>query len=143
MRIRSLLTPEMEVVSLPTTASVLDATRLMVETHRGSVLVTGEGDEPAGIFTERDLMVRVIAKGLTPAEVTLGEVMTVDLYTVPPDRHVTNVRREMRERHIRHVPVIDSGRVLAVLSVRDLMRADLEETRHDAEALREYIQGEG
>lgn len=142
MRIRNLIPKDSPVVALPQDATALEATRSMVATHRGSILVTGDGDEPAGIFTERDLMVRVVSKGRDPGSVQLGEVMTTDLYTTDPDRPVTEVRRAMRERHIRHLPVVDGGRVIAVLSMRDLMRADLEETRYDAHAMREYIQGE-
>ncbi len=143
MRIRDLIVEDVDVLSLPASATALDATREMVGTHRGSVLVTDEHGQPTGIFTERDLMVRVVAKGRTPSDVLLSEVMTEDLYTSGPDDKVTNVRRAMRERHIRHLPVVESGRVIAVLSMRDLLKADFNQTRHDALAMREYIRGEG
>jgi CBS domain-containing protein len=143
MRIRNLISEGMEVVSLPPTATALDATKLMVDSHRGSVLVVGDAGELLGIFTERDLMVRVVSKDFTPSEMALREVMTTDLFTTGPDHKASEVRREMRERHIRHLPVLEGGSVIAVLSMRDLMRADLERTRNDADAMRDYIQGEG
>jgi signal-transduction protein with cAMP-binding, CBS, and nucleotidyltransferase domain len=143
MRIDSLLTPEMDVVALVPTATVLEATKLMVGTRRGSVLIRVNGDPPQGIFTERDLMVRVVARGRSPRNVRLEEVMTTDLFTTTPCQKVTTVRRAMRERHIRHVPVVQDGTVLTVLSMRDLLRADFEEIRDDAQALQRYIQGEG
>lgn len=141
MKIRNLITDDMDVVSLAPGASVLDATKLMVGTRRGSVLVVDPGSSELGIFTERDLMVRVVAEGGSPQTVTLGEVMTTGLFTAHPEDKVQAVRREMRERHIRHLPVIEDGTVIAVLSMRDLLRADFEETREDAAAMRGYIQG--
>lgn len=143
MRIESLITPEMAVLALPATASVLEATKLMVSSKCGSVLVQAPDGAVQGIFTERDLMVRVVAKSRSPRNVLLEEVMTADLFTTTPDERVTQVRRTMRERHIRHVPVLQDGQVITVLSMRDLLRADFEEVRHDAEALQRYIQGEG
>ena len=69
--------------------------------------------------------------------------MTRDVFTTTGDRSVVDVRREMRERHIRHVPVVDGGRVLAVLGMRDLMRAALEEKRDEVSEMTAYIRGEG
>jgi len=143
MKIKSLITDDMRVVSLPTSATVLEATQLMVGTRRGSVLVVDGAGAPAGIFTERDLMVRVVSEGIAPATLTLAEVMTTELFTAAPDDKITTIRREMRERHIRHLPVLEGGNVLAVLSTRDLLRADFEETREEAAAMRGYIQGVG
>ena len=141
MKIRNLITDDMDVVSLTPAASVLEATKLMVGTRRGSVLVVGDDSDDLGIFTERDLMVRVVAEGGSPKAITLAEVMTTGLFTAHPEDKVQSVRREMRERHIRHLPVIEDGTVIAVLSMRDLLRADFEETREDAAAMRGYIQG--
>lgn len=142
MLMNRLITEDMEVTALPATATVLEATRLMVGQHRGSVLVTDDSGAPMGIFTERDLMVRVVSEGISTKETLLQEVMTTELYVAHPDDKVTTIRREMRERHIRHIPVIDSDGVVAVLSMRDLLRADFEETREAAAAMRTYIQGE-
>jgi len=143
MKIKSLITDDMRVVSLPTSATVLEATQLMVGTRRGSVLVVDGAGAPAGIFTQRDQMVRVVSEGIAPATLTLAEVMTTELFTAAPDDKITTIRREMRERHIRHLPVLEGGNVLAVLSTRDLLRADFEETREEAAAMRGYIQGVG
>lgn len=143
MKIQSLLSKHMRVVHLPLTATALEATRLMVQTRRGSVLVVDDAGSPAGIFTERDLMVRVVSEGLAPDEVLLAEALTTQLFTASPEDSIRAIRHEMQERHIRHLPVLERGRVLAVLSLRDLVRADLEETREEATALRGYIQGVG
>jgi len=130
-----------QVVGLGPRSTVLDAVQLMVERRCGSVLVTDGNDEILGIFTERDLMVRVVSEGKEPRTTLLEQVMTRDLYTTEIDRKVAEVRREMRAKHIRHVPVLQDGRVVAVLSTRDLLRADFEEKRDHARAMDAYIRG--
>jgi CBS domain-containing protein len=129
------------VVGLGPKKTVLDAVKLMVEVRCGSVLVTDSGGGILGIFTERDLMVRVVSADKDPRTTLLEEVMTRELYTTDVGRKVAEVRREMREKHIRHVPVLQDGSVVAVLSTRDLLRADFEEKREHARAMDAYIRG--
>ena len=139
--IQSLLTGRI-VVTLAEDASVLDAAREMSRNQVGAVLVTGPGGKPRGIFTERDLMLRVVVPGRDPAAMRLADAMTKDVYTSPPERKVAEVRRELQERHIRHVPVVRGDEVIGMLSLRDLLRADLEQTTNDLSETRRYIQGE-
>jgi len=140
MLVRELLT-ERKIVSLGPGDTALDAARAMTEAHVGSVVVRGEDGKLLGIFTERDLM-NVVSAGQSPASRPLREVMTVDLYTTDPGRAVTDVRREMRDRHIRHVPVLLDGEVLAVLGMRDLLYADFVEKRQEVNEMTAYIRGE-
>jgi CBS domain-containing protein len=86
-------------------------------------------------------MTRVIAIGLDPDSVKLEEVMSREVFTTTPEDLVKEVRQQLRERHIRHVPVIEEGKVIAVLSVRDLIRADLAEQRAANSAMDDYIRG--
>ena len=125
------------------TDTVLAAARTMVEAGVGSLLVLDADERLLGIFTERDVMVRVVAQGKDPSATPIADVMTRDVYTTSPDREIGEVRREMRERHIRHVPVLDGERVLAVLGMRDLVRAALEEKRDKVSEMTAYIRGEG
>lgn len=129
-------------VSLGPAASVADAVKAMVEERVGAVLVL-DGDRAIGCFTERDLMTRVVVLGLAPAEVPLGSVMTQDLFTASPDLRINEVAREMQQRHIRHLPVVEDGRVVEMLSLRELIREHLDLKRHEVRALTAYIQGEG
>ncbi|MFT4541023.1 MAG: CBS domain-containing protein [Planctomycetota bacterium] len=140
MRVRDLLT-DYPVACLPPTATAYEAAMTMTRGRQGSVLVV-QDDKLLGIFTERDLMTRVVAKGLGTDQVQLEQVMSSDLYTANPEDSVTDVRREMRTRHIRHVPVVDSDKIIAVLSMRDLLRADLQETRIAAREMENYIRGD-
>lgn len=130
------------VVRLPANATVLEAVQEMAARNVGAVLVAGADLRPQGIFSERDLMRRVVLAGRDPARVPLGDVMTRDLYVVERRARTAQVRKEMQERHIRHVPVLDDGVCVAVLSLRDLLRADLDSCAFELHETKLYIQGE-
>lgn len=128
-----------QVLSIDAGASALDAARVMAENKIGAMLVT-TGDALAGIFTERDLMTRVVVAGRDPGSTPLREVMTAEVYVARREDRVTDVRRELRERHIRHVPVIEGEEILGMLSLRDILRADLREKSVELETITKYIQ---
>lgn len=139
-RIRQLLPPE-DVLCLPAETTVREACRRMEQARVGAAIVR-EGDrEVAGIFSERDLMLRVVNAGKDPDTTRIGEVSTRDVITAAPDQRSGEVLRLMQTRHIRHLPVVEGGRVLGMLSVRHLLRADLEEKKNEVEAITAYIQG--
>lgn len=141
MRIRELLTDRKVIFAAPETTARQAAQR-MAEQRVGSILVAGPDGKMLGIFTERDLMVRVVAAGSDPSEVRVGDVMTREVFTTHADRDVLHVRADMRAQHIRHVPVVAGDHVLAVLSMRDLVRADLQEKRRTVEEMKAYIRGD-
>lgn len=127
-------------VALPPTSTAKEAAAVMAREKVGAILVTEDG-KLLGIFTERDLMVRVVVPELDLGKVQLSEVMSAELYTAHPGHKVAAVREEMHKRHIRHVPVVQDGRVVGMLSLRDLLRADLANKTHEVEAITAYIQG--
>jgi CBS domain-containing protein len=106
--------------------TVADAARLMKEQRVGAILVLAEG-RLAGIFTERDALFRVIAEGRDPAATRVGEVMTVNPRTIAPDRPFGHALHLMYEGGFRHVPVVDGGRPLGVVSARDALGPDLQQ----------------
>jgi len=123
-------------------ASALDAARAMTERVVGATLIVDAAGKPAGIFTERDLMTRVLVAGLDPAEVELESVMTRQLLTAHVDEPIEKVQREMQRLHVRHLPVVDAtGRVIALLSSRDLLRHDLERREQELREMHDYISG--
>jgi CBS domain-containing protein len=95
------------------------ATTQMAEHACSSILIC-DGDRLQGIFTERDLLVRVVAAGLDPDKVTLGEVMSPDPDTIDGAEPVVEAIRRMDEFSYRHLPVLENGKVLGVVSLRDL-----------------------
>ena len=141
MKVKDLVT-EHRVVRIAPNQTVLEAARLMVEAHVGALLVCDEDGPPLGIFTERDLMVRVVAVEKDVKSTKIEGVMTRELYTTDADRPVLELRAELRKRHIRHVPVVENGAVIAMLSMRDLVRAALEEQKGAVKEMQRYIQGE-
>jgi CBS domain-containing protein len=110
--------------------SVAEAARLMKERHVGAVLVVREG-RLAGIFTERDAVFRVIAEGRDPARTAIADVMTPNPRTIAPDRPFGHALHLMYEGGFRHVPVVEDGRPLGVVSARDALGPDLEQFMAD------------
>ena len=137
-----------EVVSLPPSASALDAAQLMNERGVGAVLVMAEprGAERAlvGIFTERDVLRRVVATQRHPREVPLAEVMTRDLVTCDAETSVDECAHVMTTRRIRHLPVVGpTGAVMGMISIGDVLahrvveqQGTIEELNRDLHDLR-------
>ncbi|MEX0637740.1 MAG: CBS domain-containing protein [Burkholderiales bacterium] len=123
--VASVIEPRKLVVAAPRT-SVAEAARLMRESHVGAVLVV-EGERLVGIFTERDAVFRVMAAGGDPAATTLDGVMTRDPVTVAPDETFGYALLLMHEHGFRHVPVVDDGRPVGVISARHALDPDLED----------------
>jgi CBS domain-containing protein len=113
-----------ELVAARADETVCDAARRMAENKCGSILIM-DRERLLGIFTERDLLVRVVATGRNPAETRLDEVMTTDIETIDGDESIEEAIRRMDEGAFRHLPVVDSERVLGVLSVRDIPILDM------------------
>jgi len=140
MRVGELITIRVP-LTLVETATAMQAARAMTEQHVGAVLVTSADGRLSGIFTERDLMTRVVVQGKDLERTKLAEVMTRELYHVGPDAEVARVRVELQRRHVRHLPIVVDGKLVGVLSLRDILRADLETLSHEVEDLEKYFLG--
>jgi CBS domain-containing protein len=125
-------------VSLPPSATVQDAARIMAERHIGAVLVAVDG-RLQGIFTERDVLSRVVAAGLDPNDTALGGVMTPNPDTVAPNDSALEALRRMSERGYRHLPVVDGERMVGIVSIRDLYNAVNEELAEDLQQREAFI----
>lgn len=120
-------------------ATVVDAIEKMAQHNVGSILVLEGSRDLVGIFTERDLLRRVILKGLDPAKTTLADVMTKDVIVVTADTPRHEVMQLMNRHHCRHIPVAAKDRLLGVISLRDLLRYENREKEFEIEQLRQYI----
>lgn len=123
---------------LPASTTVREATRNMAERHIGAVLV-GAPESLEGIFTERDVLTRVVARGLDPDSTKLEAVMTPDPDTVGPDDIALHVLERMRASGYRHLPVVDDGRVVGIVSIRDLYAAVKRELEEDLQQREAFI----
>lgn len=113
------------VISLGPQASARDAACVMTRASCGSVLVMELPDALLGILTERDLMTRVLARGLDPDRTTVREVMTPNPICVPPETLVSDAVVLMLERGFRHLPLVAGTKILGVFSVRDALPREL------------------
>jgi CBS domain-containing protein len=119
-------------------ASVLDAVRRMVEVNIGSLLVT-EGGEIAGIVTERDYLRRVALEGRTDEDTAVREIMSSPLIVVTPDTSIDECMAVMTDRRIRHLPVVQEGKVVGLVSIGDLVKFKSKQQSFEIQYLTNYI----
>ncbi|MFA6312725.1 MAG: CBS domain-containing protein [Sterolibacterium sp.] len=136
-RIRSVMEPH-KVLTAPPDTSVSKAAELMAKKNVGAVMVV-ENEHLIGIFTERDAVFRVIARGRDARTTLLSEVMTAAPQTVAPDKPFGYALLMMYENGFRHVPVIENGKPIGIVSSRNALDPDLEEFVSEAQR-RKHIQ---
>ncbi len=129
-----------DIISVTADISVLDAIKLMAEKTVGSLLVM-QGDELQGIMTERDYARKVIIKGRSSETTEVGEIMTTNVCSVTSQETVTDCMTLMTKRKIRHLPVIDDGMVVGMLSIGDLVQAIISDQQEEIQQLEQYISG--
>lgn len=129
-----------QVYTIARTATVSEAVREMNEKGVGSLLVMGER-RPAGIFTERDVLRRVVDADRDPALTRVGEVMTRDIAAIDPAWHVEDAMRLMTDRRLRHLPVLDGDDLVGMISIGDLLRWVTINQEDHIRAMTEYING--
>jgi len=119
-------------VTVTRTATVVEAARQMKQRNVGSVVIV-DGTRLVGIFTERDALFRVLAAERDPSATRISEVMTREPQTLNPDEPFLRALRVMHEGRFRHLPVVEQGRPIGIVSVRDALDEDLAELRFDLE----------
>lgn len=121
-------------------ASVAEATRIMHDNHVGSVIVPSETGAPQGIITERDVM-RLCACGKAAEleSITVQECMTKNVVCGSPDDSIDDALSLMTQRRFRRLPIVAGHELMGLLSIGDLVKAKLEQTAQEAQALRDYI----
>lgn len=124
--------------SIDPDAPVLDAIRLMAERRIGAVPVI-RGAELLGIVSERDYARKVILKGRSSAATPVRDIMTAPVTTIAPDEAVRNCMEIMTRERIRHLPVMEQGRVIGIISIGDLVKAVIEDQQQTIDQLERYI----
>ena len=127
--------------TVPTTVTVTEAVQKMNQHRIGAVLVL-EGERLAGIFTERDVLTRVIAASLDPKVTSITKVMSANVLTIAPEATVQEVMDIFAEKRCRHLPVIEHGKLTGLISIGDVSRWVANAHRAEAESLRSYIAGD-
>ncbi len=126
------------VVTVAADETFADAAKVLHEHKISSVIVQGEGG-PGGIVTERDF-VNLIYEGQDPYGVKVGDRMTKDLATVESKSDIAEAAKVMAERRIRHLPVVDRGELVGIISIGDVVKARLDELEDERARLVDYIQ---
>ena len=121
-------------------ASILEAVEQMVEANVGSLLVTKSG-EVTGIVTERDYLRRVVVEGRTDRETPVREIMSSPLIVVTPQTSVDECMALMTNRRIRHLPVVDAGKVAGIVSIGDVVKFQSRQQSFEIQFLHDYIAG--
>jgi CBS domain-containing protein len=129
------------IISVKADASVLDAIKIMADKAVGSLLVM-EGEELQGILTERDYARKVIIKGRSSETTAVGEIMTSKVCTATIQDTVNHCMSVMTKRKIRHLPVVDDGKVIGMISIGDLVQAIITDQQEEIEHLEHYISGQ-
>jgi len=121
--------------------TVFEALELMYEKNIGAILVVEEG-EFVGIFTERDYARKVILKGRASKEILVREIMTENPPIVSSSNTIEDCMRLMTDKFIRHLPVIDNGKLMGIVSIGDVVKYIIEEQKFIIENMEHYIRGE-
>lgn len=129
------------VYSAPPETTVVEAVKEMDRHCIGALLVIDHG-RIVGIFTERDVLTRVVAAGLDPNATPIEKVMSRDLTMVASSTTVEEVMTLITNRRFRHLPVVDNGRLVGLVSIGDILRRMVDTHRHEAEQLKQYIAGD-
>lgn len=141
MKIRDILCGKgAEVVTIHPEATIHQAMQVLVHHRIGSLVVIGERGKIAGIITERDMLRECAAHSESVKETTVREVMTTNLIIGVPDDEVSYVMGIMTHNRIRHLPIIAGERLEGIISIGDVVKAQLEETEFENRYLKDYIQ---
>ena len=140
MKVQDILrTKGTDVVTIGQGQSLHDAARILAEHRIGVLLAVDRNDQPAGILSERDIVRVLAASGSDVVETKVRDAMTEDMITAQPTDNLNEVMSAMMKNRIRHLPILNDGKLAGLISIRDVMKAQLAETETEAQHLRDYI----
>ena len=128
------------VLSVDISETVFDAITLMAQLNIGAVLIQ-QNESIAGIFTERDYLQKIALQSLSSHKTKVGDVMTSPVISADPGDSIQHCMETMTTCHCRHLPVVENGKLLGIVSIGDLVKKMLDEKRNEVENLRQYITG--
>ncbi|ODT70061.1 MAG: inosine-5-monophosphate dehydrogenase [Pelagibacterium sp. SCN 63-23] len=127
------------VFTLPETGTLADAVALLNTHNIGAVVISDKAGAVAGILSERDIVRQLGANPAGALNTSIGTCMTRGVVTCERMTPIAEVMERMTRRRIRHMPVVESGKLVGIVSIGDVVKLKIEEVEHEAEALREYI----
>lgn len=127
--------------SVTSSAMVYEALKIFADKDIGALLVIDDG-KLEGIFTERDYARKVILKAKSSKDTTVGELMEREIFYVTPADTIEHCMAIMTDKHVRHIPVMDGGRVVGLISIGDVVKQTISDQEFTIEQLKKYISGE-
>ena len=128
-----------EVVTIAPSASLASAVGLLVEKHIGAVLILGADRRVVGILSERDVMRALAERGAGALEEPVSQTMTRKVSTCNENESVFNIMERMTEGRSRHVPVVDQGQLVGIVSIGDVVKHRLHQMERDSATMHDYI----
>lgn len=128
------------VITVRTDASVSELLSLLSEHKIGAVVVSDDGESVHGIVSERDIVRHLHTDGAALLEAPVGQIMTSEVHTASPDESLDDLESMMTERRFRHVPVVVDGKLVAIMSIGDVVKNRIDDLQAERDQLRTYIQ---
>ena len=129
-------------ITVPETATVFEAVRTMVKERIGAVVVL-KGKRMTGIFSERDVLDKIVLARRDPKKTTVKAVMTTDVLSIPAPGDEAQAAGTMAEHHIRHLPIVDGKKVVGIVSLRHVMEERIADLEHEVNVLEAYLGYDG
>jgi len=129
-----------EILTIDPNSSVFDAIKSMANHHIGSLIVM-QNERLVGIITERDYSRNVILKGKSSVNTAVKDIMTKNVLCTKPDQTVEEAMALMTDKRVRHLPVVENGNILGIISIGDLVKTIISEQKHIIKQLEHYING--
>lgn len=130
-----------ELASVEPGRSIPEVVGVLCQRDIGAVIVIDENDHMAGILSERDIVRALDVHGPDLSGLSAADLMTREVTHCRPDQDINHVMREMSDGRFRHMPILDDGRLVGIISIGDAVRARIEELEQEREALQHYISG--
>lgn len=128
-----------EIVCIEPTADLAAATQLLSANRIGAVLIKGAGGHIAGILSERDIVRALSQHGAAALSLPIGQVMTREVTTCTEEDNIATIMERMTAGKFRHMPVVDKGHLVGLISIGDVVKQRVEEIESETDALRDYI----
>ncbi len=130
-----------DVARVPPTATIRDVANRLGELRIGAVLVMDTADQVLGILSERDIVRALPAHGAGVLELTAAQLMTQALHTTTPQTSVAEAMEQMTNRRVRHLPVLDHGRLVGIVSIGDVVKTRIDQQAQEVDSLKAYVAG--
>lgn len=127
-----------DIVTIRPESTLKDLLRLLADQNIGAVVVSADGTSMRGIVSERDIVRRIVDQD-SLVDATVGDIMTTDVYTCGLDTPIESLRREMTERRIRHVPVVNDSQLVGIVSIGDVVKSAIGELQFERDQLNNYL----